>query len=91
MDPSGTDICKQGHCTIDQSNVKRLPLTVASSNTSQNSSRVPIAEDKDGGMNIDCGLQPSGAESRERKTEKLVAKTKEQRGWRRIIRNFTPS
>lgn len=39
----------------------------------------------------DCGLQPSEAEIRERKAHERIPVTKEHRGWRRVIRNFTPS
>ena len=39
----------------------------------------------------DCGLQPSEAEVRERKAHEGITVTKEHRGWRRVIRNFTPS
>lgn len=39
----------------------------------------------------DCGLQPSEAEIRERKAQEGITARKEQRGWRRLIRNFTPS
>lgn len=39
----------------------------------------------------DCGLQPSEAEIRKRKAQEGITVIKEQRGWRRIIRNFTPS
>lgn len=39
----------------------------------------------------DCGLQPSEAEIRERKAQEGITAIKEQRGWRRVIRNFTPS
>jgi len=39
----------------------------------------------------DCGLQPSEAEIRERKAQEGITARKEQRGWRRVIRNFSPS
>ncbi|KAL8826963.1 MAG: hypothetical protein Q9191_003469 [Dirinaria sp. TL-2023a] len=39
----------------------------------------------------DCGLQPSEAAIRECEAREGITATKEQRGWRRIIRNFTPS
>lgn len=39
----------------------------------------------------DCGLQPSEAENYESKAHEQVTVPKEHRGWRRVIRNFTPS
>ena len=39
----------------------------------------------------DCGLQPIEAEGYECKAHEQITVTKEHRGWRRVIRNFTPS
>ena len=91
MDPSSTGECEHDQPIFEQPNVKGLPLAGASRNTSQEFSRVPITENTDGGTDVECGLQPSEAEFREQKAEELVGKTKEQRGWRKVIRNFTPS
>lgn len=91
MDPSGAGICGQGQRTIDQSYAKGLPFTAAFRDTSQQSIRMPVAEDTDGDTGADSGLQPSEVEFRGHKTEESVGKTKEQRGWRKVIRNFTPS
>lgn len=54
-------------------------------------SEKPVAEDVDCGTGADCGLQPSEAEFRGQKAEESVGKRKEWRGWRKIVRNFTPS
>lgn len=88
MDPSGAGTGGQGQCTIDE---RGPPLTAAFRNTSQEAPRVPVLEDVDCDTDVECGLQPSEAEFRERKAEELVRKTKEQRGWRKVIRTFTPS
>lgn len=91
MDSSGAGTCDQVQRTIDQSDAKGLPFIAAFRDTSQKSISVHVAEDTDSDTLADCGLQPSEAEFRELKAEEVVGKTKEQRGWRRIIRNFTPS
>lgn len=40
----------------------------------------------------DCGLQPSDGEFKdEEKLEKMLSDTKVRHGWRRLVRNFTPS
>lgn len=68
------------------------PLFTASfADLSQHSLRAPIAEDVDSDKGPECGLQPSNAEFREQQTEESMRKTKEQKGWRKVIRNFTPS
>lgn len=89
MDPSSTGTCGQGQSTTDQPNMKSLPFTGAFRNTSQESIRMAVAEDTDPGA--DCGAQPSKADFRKQEAQGTVGKTKEQRGWRYIIRNFTPS
>jgi len=38
-----------------------------------------------------CGLQPSADDFRDERAEEQRHRTKEQRGWRKVIRNFTPS
>ncbi len=40
---------------------------------------------------LDCGLQPTDADFREQKLLESHELPKEQRGWRKLIRNFTPS
>ncbi|KAH8817075.1 C4-dicarboxylate transporter/malic acid transport protein-like protein [Xylogone sp. PMI_703] len=39
----------------------------------------------------ECGLQPSEADFREQQKREKCLSPKEQRGWRKLIRNFTPS
>ena len=39
----------------------------------------------------DCGPRPSDTVSRGESADNLLMMTKEQRGWRRVIRNFTPA
>ncbi len=70
---------------------KGPPFTASFADLSQHSLRAPIAEDVDSDKGAECGLQPSNAEIREHQAEESMSKTKEQRGWRKVIRNFTPS
>ncbi|MCJ1373890.1 hypothetical protein MMC20_005120 [Loxospora ochrophaea] len=39
----------------------------------------------------DCGLQPSELEIQERRAQESAHMTKEQSGWRKVVRSFTPS
>ena len=61
------------------------PITAAIEDTSQRS------PDADSGNRPDPGLQSSDADVHSEKAEESIEKTKEQRGWRKVIRNFTPS
>lgn len=85
MIPSVAGTNGQIQHTINQSNAKGSPFTAAFPDMSQDSLKAPVAQD------TDCGLQASNAEFREQKAEESIEKTKEQRGWRKVIRNFTPS
>lgn len=52
----------------------------------------PAAESSDTDVGPDCGLQPTDEDFREQKErEGSLLPPKEQRGWRKVIRNFTPS
>ena len=70
---------------------KDPPFTASFADPSQHSHRAPIAEDVDSDKGPDCGLQPSNAEFREQQAEEPMRKIKDQRVWRKFIRNFTPS
>lgn len=88
MDPSGAGTCGQIQHTINDSKAKGPPFTV---NTSQQALRTPVAQDANSDLVPDCGLRPSNAEVCENKAEDSTAKSKEQKGWRKVVRNFTPS
>ena len=87
MEPSGTGTCSQVPTTNGPSSAKSLPLNGAFGSPLAGASK---SEDTDVNTGIDCKLQHLNAELSEANTELLV-KTKEQRGWRKVIRNFTPS
>lgn len=92
MDPSGAQANVVGFNVSSTTSIpKGPPTTAAIDNRSQQSPRAPIPEDVDSGNGPGCGLQPSDDRFREQKAEESIEKTKEQRGWRKVIRNFTPS
>lgn len=39
----------------------------------------------------DCGLQPDESGLRKEKAAEVARKSKDKYGWRRVVRNFTPS
>ena len=91
MDPSGAGTCAQVQRSIDRYNEKNPPSPAAIRDSSQESLSKPVVENTDQDTGADCGLQPTEAELREQKAEELAGPPKEQRGWRKVIRNFTPS
>ena len=93
MDPSGAGTCRQGQRPIDQSNAKALPSPAAFRDPPPQSLSPLVAEDADCGTGADCGVRASEAKFRGQNAEDelVVGKTKEQRGWRKVVRNFTPS
>ncbi|KAL2038915.1 hypothetical protein N7G274_008255 [Stereocaulon virgatum] len=91
MDPSGAGACAQVQRSIDRYNEKTPPTPAAIRDPSQESLSKPVVEDMDQDTGADCGLQPTEAELREQKAEELAGPPKGQRGWRKVIRNFTPS
>ena len=90
MDPSGLGTCAQVQHSLDKSNPQHLPSTVALHDSPPETS-TPRTKDSDTETGPDCGLQASETDFRAEKAEELVKKTKESRGWRKVIRNFTPS
>lgn len=80
MDPTGAGTCAQMACSIDGNDMKdrRPPFTAPV----HSSDPVP---------GPDCGLQASEDDFRQEKAEEQLHRTKEHRGWRKMIRNFTPS
>ena len=42
-------------------------------------------------LGLDCGLQPSESDLREDKVAEVAKRSKDQYGWRKVVRNFTPS
>ena len=77
-------------------NIKRTPSIPANGEMSWDTPKLETGECPAAapGLDVDeqdCGLQPSEAESRKRIAHAGITVAKEQRGWRRVIRNFTPS
>lgn len=92
MDPSGSATYGQTQHDMDDPDAKGLGFTAAFHDPSPESLRAPTGEDTvPAGKGPDCGLQPSKAGVREQKAKESIGKTKEQRGWRKIVSNFTPS
>lgn len=84
MDPSGADLCLHAHANIDESD--------ANHHTSQEVLEAPTSDgEATNSKGPDCGLQPSRADFREEKPAESGEEVKDSRGWRRIVRNFTPS
>lgn len=79
MDPSGGSLC-----------AAIVPCINDYPNSQNDLSPMPLhcLDPADG---PECGLQPSEADFRKQKIEESYELPKEQRGWRKLIRNFTPS
>ncbi len=84
MDPAGTSSCAQDHHNGDGSNTHTLDSTGPEAHRG-------LPDDKRQGPRTDYGLQPTEAGLREEKAAEIARKNKDQYGWRRVIRNFTPS
>jgi len=84
MDPSGAGLCLHTHDNVDESD--------ANHHTAQGVLKPPTpngaATNSEG---PDCGLQPSKADFREEKANESRGKVKDSWGWRKFVRNFTPS
>ncbi|KAI9747521.1 MAG: Aspartokinase, partial [Chaenotheca gracillima] len=94
MDPSGAGTCGQIQRNSEGSSSRSPPFLNALRDSSTGRAQAPETIEEAAGSDRDaaCGLQPSQADLREeQKAEALAGKTKQQRGWRRVIRNFTPS
>jgi len=84
MDPAGTSSCAQNYHNGDVSNSHSLYSTGPDAQVGLPGDECP--EEK-----TDCGLQPTEADFREEKAAEVARKSKDQYGWRMVIRNFTPS
>ncbi len=84
MDPSGAGLCFHAHANIDESEAKR--------HTSLEALKAPALNgEATHSEGPDCGLQPSRADFLEEKAEESRGKVADSRGWRKAVRNFTPS
>ena len=88
MDPSAAGTCSQANCITDQDNANRSSCT---SGSIQDPLRVPVAVKTECDIDADPRPQPSDAEFREQEAKELRSRMDQQRGWRKVIRNFTPS
>lgn len=84
MDPAGTSSCAQDYHHGDGSNPHTLYSTGPEAQRG-------LPEDGRTIARTDYGLQPTEADFREEKAAEVAKKSKDQYGWRRVIRNFTPS
>ncbi|KAG0649381.1 Sulfite efflux pump SSU1 [Hyphodiscus hymeniophilus] len=78
MDPTGAGTCAQV-----ASNIDGATASGGTSRTARPCSNPPSGPD--------CGLQPTEADFHEEKIRESGGISKEQRNWRKLIRNFTPS
>ena len=90
MDPSGMGTCAQVQHSLDKSKPQHLPFPFALHDSPPETS-TPRTKDSDTVTGPDCGLQALETDFRAEKAEELAKKTKESTGWRKVIRNFTPS
>lgn len=90
MDPSGLGTCAQAQPGGEESKAQHLPFNMSLGGAFPDVVG-PNADDPDSITAPGCELQPSDADCRGGKANELLKKTKEQRGWRKVIRNFTPS
>lgn len=90
MDPSGMGTRAQSRPSGEELNGKHLPTKMTLAGTF--SEAVTAHADEQNAITApNGGLQPFGAECRGGEVDEMVTKPKEQKGWRKIIRNFTPS
>ena len=83
MDPAGTSSCAPDHHNGEASNPHTLYSTDPEANKDPSKHGRPEAK-------TGYRLQPIEADFREEAAE-VARKSKGQYGWRRVIRNFTPS
>lgn len=83
MDPAGAGTCVQDHNDLSESHP---PALYTSDPQAINPTEHPSPE-----SGFNCGLQPTEADLREEMVADVERKSKDQYGWRRVIRNFTPS
>jgi hypothetical protein len=76
MEPSGAETLARGDHDAETNGVAQPP-------------RSPISGTEP--ASLDCVLQPSTIDRRQGNDQELGPGLKEHRGWRRLIRNFTPS
>ncbi len=84
MDPACTGNCAQDRQNLDEWNPYPLYNSDPEARTGP-----PECLSPDSGP--DCGLQPTEADLRVKNAAVLERKSKDQYGWRRVIRNFSPS
>jgi len=84
MDPAGTSACAHNPHNLDGSD----PHTLCNAGSE---ARIGLPELDSPEPRPEYGLEPTEADLREEKAAELARKSKDQYGWRRIIRNFTPS
>lgn len=90
MDPSGMGTCAQARPSGDEYNGKHLPTKMTLAGTFPEAV-TSHADEQNSITALNGGLQPLGAGCRGGEVDEMVTKPKEQKGWRKIIRNFTPS
>ena len=84
MDPAGVSTCAQDHYTLDQSH----PHALCDSGPE---ARLGPPEYLRPELGPNRELQLTEADLREEQKAELERKSKDQYGWRRVVRNFTPS
>lgn len=84
MDPADAGTCVQDHDDLNESHPRALYNSIPQACI--NSTEYPSPE-----SGLNCGLQPTEADLRKEKVADVKRKSKDQYGWRRVIRNFTPS
>ena len=84
MDPASADTCVQDHDDLNESHPRGLY------NSDPQACINPI-ELSSTELGLNCGLQPTEADLRKEKVADVIRKSKDQYGWRMVIRNFTPS
>lgn len=90
MDPSGIGTCAQARSSGDEYNLKHLQIKMSHAGAASEAITAH-ADDRDSISAPNGGLQPLSADFRGGKVDEMVKRTKEQKGWRKVIRNFTPS
>lgn len=84
MDPAGIKACAPSRHDLDE-------FQSPNHCTSDLEARKGTLEYLSPESGPDCGLQPTEADPREEQLAEEERKSKDQYGWRRVIRNFTPS
>ena len=84
MDPAGTGTCVQDHDNLNESHPRALYNSDPEAFIDPTKHPIPESE-------LKYGRQPTEAEFSEEQVANAKRKSKDQYGWRRVIRNFTPS